>query len=219
MDEALDQLFRYAVWCDTKTAVLLFIRKMDVSAVIGKALNVIKLRENFVREAPETPASRYSFVMHATGDLQQKIRMAFMPFALRAKSAAREGVGTPEARLDPPVDPVIAAEHQMPELALVDLEQGIWVGRRYADVGPAAAASEVLTGADLAPSDPVGQAAALLQAAPGGLADVADDRARDPAQLSRHFALEVLVGGLSQVPGELAMKTTKSSSLVASASL
>ena len=87
MDEALDQLFRYAVWRDTRTAVLLFIRNVDVSAVIDKALNVIKLRENFVSQTPEAPAGRYNFVMHATGDPQQKIRMAFMPFALPAKSA------------------------------------------------------------------------------------------------------------------------------------
>lgn len=87
MHEALDQVFRYAAWHDTKTAVLLFIHNRDVSAVIGKALDVIKLRENFVREAPETPTSQYNFVMHAMGDPQQQIRMAFMPFPLRAKSA------------------------------------------------------------------------------------------------------------------------------------
>jgi hypothetical protein len=87
MHEALDQLFRYAVWGDTKTAVLLLIRNRGESAVIDKALNMIKLRENFVSEAPETPASQYNFVMHATEDPQQQIRMAFMPFALRAKSA------------------------------------------------------------------------------------------------------------------------------------
>lgn len=87
MVEALDQLFRYAVGRDTKTAVLLFIRNRRVSAVIGKALNVIRLRENFVSEAPETPAGQHNFVMHATEDPRQKIRMAFMPFPLRAKSA------------------------------------------------------------------------------------------------------------------------------------
>jgi hypothetical protein len=87
MHEALDQVFRYAAWHDTKTAVLLFIRNRGVSAVIGKALNVIKLRENFVRQAPETPTSQYNFVMHAMGDPQQQIRMAFMPFPLRTKSA------------------------------------------------------------------------------------------------------------------------------------
>jgi hypothetical protein len=86
MDEALDQLFRYAVWRDTKTAVLLFIRNRDVTAVIGKALNVVRRRENFVSEAPEAPAGQYNFVMHATGDPQQKIGMALMPFALPAKS-------------------------------------------------------------------------------------------------------------------------------------
>ena len=38
-------------------------------------------------EAPETPTSQYNFVMHAMGDPQQQIRMAFMPFPLPAKSA------------------------------------------------------------------------------------------------------------------------------------
>ena len=87
MHEALDQLFRYAAWHDTRTAVLLFIPNRGVTAVIGNALNVIKLRANFVSEAPERPTSQYNFVMHAMGDPQQQIRMAFMPFPLPPKSA------------------------------------------------------------------------------------------------------------------------------------
>jgi hypothetical protein len=33
MDEALEQLFSYLVWRDTKAAVLLFIRNVDITAV------------------------------------------------------------------------------------------------------------------------------------------------------------------------------------------
>ncbi|BBX53433.1 hypothetical protein GCM10009645_40140 [Mycolicibacterium poriferae] len=44
MDSALDQLFRYLVWRDTKAAILLFIRSKNVSAVIDKAIQ--KVREH-----------------------------------------------------------------------------------------------------------------------------------------------------------------------------
>jgi hypothetical protein len=86
--EALDQIFRYAVWRDTKTAVLLFIRRANVSSVIEKSLKLIRSRENFISgsDEPTTSASQYNFVMHAVGDPQQQIRMAFIPFAFRPKS-------------------------------------------------------------------------------------------------------------------------------------
>ncbi|MDT5024175.1 MAG: hypothetical protein QOE61_601, partial [Micromonosporaceae bacterium] len=42
LDEALEQIFKYLVWRDTKAAILLFIRNMDVTAVIKKALEKIE---------------------------------------------------------------------------------------------------------------------------------------------------------------------------------
>ncbi|WP_051797032.1 hypothetical protein [Catenuloplanes japonicus] len=89
LTEALDQLFRYAVWRDTKTAVLLFIRNHDVSAVINTALSTVRAHGNFTADAVATGSSRYNFVMHATGDPHQRIAMALLPFALRPKSPRR----------------------------------------------------------------------------------------------------------------------------------
>jgi hypothetical protein len=85
MNEALDQIFRYAVWRDTKTAILLFIRNRDVAAVIEKAMTRIEEHSNFKRKSHATSASDHNFVMHAGGDPQREIRLAFIPFALRAK--------------------------------------------------------------------------------------------------------------------------------------
>jgi hypothetical protein len=87
MYEALDQIFKYAVWRDTRTAVLLFIHNSDVTAVIQKALEIIRHRENFVSDAAASAVSEYNFVMHAMGDPEQQIRMAFIPFALPPKSS------------------------------------------------------------------------------------------------------------------------------------
>jgi hypothetical protein len=84
--EALDQLFGYAVWRDTKTAVLLFVRQKDFSSVVNASLETIRAHPNFTVDAPATATGRYNFVMHATDDSDQRIAMAFLPFALRPKS-------------------------------------------------------------------------------------------------------------------------------------
>jgi hypothetical protein len=86
LEQALDQLFGYAVWRDTKTAVLLFVRQGNVSTVISTSLETIRAHRNFTAEAPATENSRYNFVMHANDDPQQQIAVAFIPFALRPKS-------------------------------------------------------------------------------------------------------------------------------------
>jgi hypothetical protein len=86
MREALDQIFKYAVWRDIRTAVLLFVRNADVTAVVNKARGIIQGRDNFLSELVEVPAHQFNFVMHANGDPEQQIRLAFIPFPLRPKS-------------------------------------------------------------------------------------------------------------------------------------
>jgi hypothetical protein len=86
MDEALAQIFKYLVWRDTKAAILLFIRNKDATTVIEKAMKQIKDHPNFKRTESPLAASEYNFVMHATGDPLREIRLALVPFALRAKS-------------------------------------------------------------------------------------------------------------------------------------
>jgi hypothetical protein len=85
MDEALEQIFKYLVWRDTKAAILLFIRNKDVTAVIKKAVEKIEDHPNFKRRGPAHSDERIDFVMHATGDPDREINLALLPFALRVK--------------------------------------------------------------------------------------------------------------------------------------
>jgi len=86
MDEALGQIFRYLVWRDTKAAILLFIRNKDVTAVIKKATAKIEAHPSYKRRGPSHTDERPDFVMHAQGDAEREIRLALLPFALRASS-------------------------------------------------------------------------------------------------------------------------------------
>jgi hypothetical protein len=85
MDDALDQLFGYLVWRDTKAAILLFIRNKDVSAVIEKAVAKIKQHKNHKRSPvfDQNDADQYEFTMQAEGDPDREIYLTLIPFALR----------------------------------------------------------------------------------------------------------------------------------------
>ncbi|MGE2721734.1 hypothetical protein [Mycolicibacterium celeriflavum] len=85
MDEALDQLFGYLVWRDTKAAILLFIRRKDVTAVIKKAIAKIEEHPNHKRSSPRQSCDEeYEFVMHAQDDVEREIHLTLIPFAVRA---------------------------------------------------------------------------------------------------------------------------------------
>jgi hypothetical protein len=90
MEQALDQLFGYLVWRDTKAAILLFVRNKDVSAVIRKAIDKIREHPNHKRSKTheEIDAEQYEFTMCATGDREREIHLALIPFALRPTSDA-----------------------------------------------------------------------------------------------------------------------------------
>lgn len=78
-----DQLLRYLTWHDTKGALLLFIRNQDVTSVIDKAIRLIQEHPNHIETLPTTnPDHRHDFVLHAHGDPQKKLNLAFLPFAL-----------------------------------------------------------------------------------------------------------------------------------------
>lgn len=83
MDEALGQLFSYLVWRDTKAAILLFIRNVDVTAVINKAVDKIE-EHPYYKRTRETPSDdQYEFTMHAKDDPDREIHLTLIPFALR----------------------------------------------------------------------------------------------------------------------------------------
>jgi hypothetical protein len=89
LQQALNQIFRYLVWRDTKAAILLFIRNRDVTAVIAKAIAAIEQHPHHKRRGPESNDDQIDFVMHATGDPQREIHLALLPFALPGPAGNR----------------------------------------------------------------------------------------------------------------------------------
>ena len=85
MDDALNQLFRYLVWRDTKAAILLFIRRQDITAIIDKAIAKIEAHPNYKRSSPRANGDEFfEFTMHAEDDVDREIKLALVPFALRS---------------------------------------------------------------------------------------------------------------------------------------
>lgn len=81
---ALEQLLSYLTWRDTKAALLLFIRSGVPTTVITKSIAEIRKHENYKRTRDTAEdGERYDFVLHANGDPNREIRLAFLPFALQ----------------------------------------------------------------------------------------------------------------------------------------
>jgi hypothetical protein len=81
--KAISQLLNDLTWRDTKGTLLLFIRNLNVTAVISKAVKAIQDHPNHVATRPASdPADRHGFVLHANGDPEKKLHLAFLPFAL-----------------------------------------------------------------------------------------------------------------------------------------
>lgn len=83
---ALDQLLSYLAWRDTKAALLLFVRDANVSAVVDKALTAISAYPNYKRPGKITSEERHDFVLHANGDTNREIHLAFLPFLISSRN-------------------------------------------------------------------------------------------------------------------------------------
>lgn len=81
-DEALPQLLnRYIVWRDTHTAIVLFIKNKDVSAIISKATNSIREHPRFVKDASSI-SSFPTFILHQDGDEDRWLKLALLTAAI-----------------------------------------------------------------------------------------------------------------------------------------
>jgi hypothetical protein len=79
--KALDQLLGYAAWRDTKTALLIFNRQKDFSAVLNKIPEVVMEHPNFKRELPYGESKTQSrFVLHHPGDQNRELMLTVMAF-------------------------------------------------------------------------------------------------------------------------------------------
>jgi len=82
--DALTQLLGYLTWRDTKAALVLFIRGGQPTQIISKAIKEIEDHPNHKRTVTTSEdGERHDFVLHASGDPNREIRLAFLPFALQ----------------------------------------------------------------------------------------------------------------------------------------
>jgi hypothetical protein len=81
--DALGQLLNYLTWRDTKAALLLFIRTGEPTTIINKSIAEIKGHANCKSHDNAEDGERYDFILHANGDPNREIRLAFLPFALQ----------------------------------------------------------------------------------------------------------------------------------------
>jgi hypothetical protein len=90
--DALAQLLTYLTWRDTKAALLVFIRNgQPPTEVISMAIKEIEGHPSYKRTfGTGEDGERYDFILHATGDPDREIRLAFLPFALQDRSVPRQ---------------------------------------------------------------------------------------------------------------------------------
>ena len=77
-EEALPQLLdRYVIWRDTHTALVLFIRNKNATAVINKAVEAIRAHPRFVSDA-DSIGDVQTFRLHHDGDDARFVRLALL---------------------------------------------------------------------------------------------------------------------------------------------
>jgi len=78
--KAIDQLLEYTSWRDTKTALLLFNRKKDFSAVLGKIPVVIKSHPCYKREIEVREETIFRYLFHQSSDVNRELILTIMAF-------------------------------------------------------------------------------------------------------------------------------------------
>jgi len=78
--ESIDQLLDYTSWHDSKTALLVFNRNKDFSAVISKIPDVIRAHSNFKRELDYESETGFRFVLHHRDDVNRELILTVLAF-------------------------------------------------------------------------------------------------------------------------------------------
>lgn len=88
--QAIAQLLRYTTWRDTKTAILFFARRKDVSGILKRILEVFREHKNFVREDRDYPLEgALRFVMRHGSDADRTMLVTVMVFQVAGKARER----------------------------------------------------------------------------------------------------------------------------------
>jgi len=78
--EKIDQLLGYTSWRDTKTAILIFNKNKDSSAVLAKIPEIVKTHKNFKRQLEYNCETGFRFVLSHNGDKNRELIVTISVF-------------------------------------------------------------------------------------------------------------------------------------------
>jgi len=84
LKEAVDQILRYASWRDTKTAILLFNRGKNLSAVLAKVPEILQGHANIVRPVTINGETRFRVILHHRDDKDRELTVTVLVFEVPA---------------------------------------------------------------------------------------------------------------------------------------
>ena len=88
--ETIDQLLSYSSWRDTKTAVIVFNRRKNFSAVLSAITPVLEAHPNFKRLMPVTGETRFRAVFSQPSDPLRELLITVLGFDVPSGSATGE---------------------------------------------------------------------------------------------------------------------------------
>ena len=84
LKKKIDQLLGYTSWRDSKTALLVFNRDRNFSAVLAKIPEVVEAHPNFKRRLFYTSETGFRFIFHNRDDKNRELTLTVLAFEVPA---------------------------------------------------------------------------------------------------------------------------------------
>jgi hypothetical protein len=84
LSDAIDQLLGYITWRDTKTAIIVFNRNKDFSAMLATVRETAMQHPNFDKEEASPRETEFRFVFHRSNDPSRHFKLAVLVFDMPA---------------------------------------------------------------------------------------------------------------------------------------
>jgi len=88
LSDTIDQLLSYLSWRDTKTAIVVFNRNADFSAVLAKIAETVPKHQNFKRDLGKQDESTFRFVFVQPNDANREVTLTTMAFDIPTAPAS-----------------------------------------------------------------------------------------------------------------------------------
>jgi hypothetical protein len=92
--DKLDQLLGYTSWRDTKTAIVLFSRRGDFSAVLRKVAETVPRHPCYKRDLGKRGETVFGYVFHQDSDVNREVFVTVLAFDVPSSHASSPGVAT-----------------------------------------------------------------------------------------------------------------------------